>query len=430
MKSVIKKFYVLLLIGLLAGLVSGCDEDDDPGPPDFGELGGVEVAEGEAVQIRSLLGHTGLKGVADAARDVIEGAVRDFGDIHGHEIALDAQVNAMCSPEGGRAGAQQIIDDAQVIGVIGTSCSGAGAAASALLSEAGLVMISPSNTSPSLTSDLAGNANPNYYPGYFRISNNDLYTGRAVADFAYNELNLRRMGTVDANDADGNPDAYIVGLVDAFSDAFEALGGEVVATARVDDGQTDMTDALTNLEAAEPEGIFFPLYLKEAKPFVEQLRGLNVLKEVELIAADALFTPEFLRMPESEGVYMAGPVVTFGPDNVNATTGKNEDAVREAAEATYGNSLKVNFWQHAYDATTLLLDAIQAVAVQEGGKLHIDRAALREEIGQTVGFEGLTGVISCDDFGDCGSGRTDIYHHTDAEVTDSSELPVVYQFTP
>ena len=430
MRPIIKRFYVLLLVGLLAGLVLGCDDGDDaPEPPDFGALGGVEIGAGEAVQIRSLLSHAGWKEVADASRNAIEIAVRDFGDIHDHEIHLSTQVNSMCSPEGGRAGAQQIITDSQVVGVIGTSCSGAGAAAAELISESGLVMISPSNTSPSLTSDLAGNANPNYRPGYFRISNNDLYTGQAVADFAYKE-GLRRMGTVDANDEDGNPDAYIVGLVESFSDAFEALGGEVVVTARIDRHQTDMAGALATLAAVEPEGIFFPLYGEEAKPFVEQVRASAGLKEVVLIAADTVFTTEFLRTPESEGVYMVGPVVNFGPDNVNVATGKNEDAVREAAEATYGDSLKVNFWQHAYDATTLLLDAIRSVAVQEGGKLYIDRAALRQEIGETDGFQGLTGVISCDDFGDCGTGRTDIFHHTDAEVTDSTALPVVYQFTP
>ena len=430
MKSALKRFYVLLLIGLLMGLVSGCSEEEESEPPGFGGLGGVEVAEGEAVQIRSLLSHTGWKEVADPARNAIEIAVQDFGDIHGHEINLGSQINSMCSPEGGRAGAQQIMADSQVIGIIGTSCSGAGAAASARLSEAGLVMISPSNTSPSLTSDLAGNANSNHYPGYFRISNNDLYTGRAVADFAYTELGLRRMGTVDANDEDGNPDAYIVGLVNAFSVAFAELGGEVVVTARIDDQQADMSDVLSTLAAAMPEGIFFPLYDDDGKTFVEQARMVNALGAAELIAADAVLTPEFLRTPMSEDVYIAGPVLNFGPDNVNNMTGKNEDAVRDAAEATYGDPLSVVFWQHAYDATTLLLDAIQAVAVQEGGKLYIDRAELRQEIGETDGFQGLTGVISCDDFGDCGTGRTDIFHHTDSEMPDPSGLPVVYQFTP
>ena len=64
---------------------------------------------------------------------------------------------------------------------------GLGGEASPLLSAAGLVMVSPSNTSPVLTSDLAGNAGPHYHPGYFRTANNDLYSGQAVAEFAYGE---------------------------------------------------------------------------------------------------------------------------------------------------------------------------------------------------------------------------------------------------
>lgn len=423
MRSVTKKFYVLLLVGLLAGLVLGCDDDDVTEPPEFGELGGVEVGAGEAVHIRTLLDHIDWANgdVGDASRNATEIAVRDFGDIHGHEVALGIQVNSGCSSEGGETGAQQIVADSRVVGVIGTSCSGAGAAASALLSEAGLVMISPSNTSPSLTSDLAGNANSNYRPGYFRISNNDLYTGQAAADFAY-ELGLRRMGIVDIDDA------YIAALANAFSDAFEDLGGEVVVATRIMRHQTDMTDALTELAAADPEGIFFPVYDTEGIPFVEQARAVNGLKEVTLISADAAITEGFLGTPEAVDVYMAGPPTSF--DNVNSVTGKNEEAVGAAAEAIYGDPLSAPFWQHAYDATTLLLDAIQTIAVQEGGKLYIDRAALREEIGTTDDLQGLTGVISCDDFGDCGTGLTYIFHHTDAEMTDPAELPDVYQFTP
>ena len=424
MRPAIKRVCALLAVGLLAGLVLGCSEDDrQPPPPSFGDLGGVVVGAGEAVHVRSLLSHTGWKEAADVSRIAIELAVRDFGDIHGHDVALGTQLNEMCTPAGGAAGAEQIIADARVVGVIGTSCSGAGAAASALLSAAGLVMISPSNTSPSLTSDLAGNANANNYPGYFRISNNDLYTGRAVADFAYNELGLRSMGIVDVDDA------YIEGLANAFRDAFEGLGGEVAATARIEFDQTDMTDALATLAAAEPEGIFFPLYDDEGIPFVEQARALASLDEVELIAADGVLVTDFLETPESEGVYMAGPVLNF-PVNVNAVTGQNEAAVRAAADATYGDPLRTLFWQHAYDATTLLLDAIRSVAEPQGGVLHVDRAALRQKIGETAGFQGLTGMISCDAFGDCGTGRTDIYHHADLDVTDPAEVAVVYEFMP
>lgn len=102
-------------------------------------LGAVEVAASEAVQIRSLLAHDGWEAAAEAGRDAIEIAVRDFGDIHGHRVDLGLPGNSMCSPAGGRTAARAVIDDEQVVGVIGTSCSGAGAAASELLSAAGLV---------------------------------------------------------------------------------------------------------------------------------------------------------------------------------------------------------------------------------------------------------------------------------------------------
>ena len=197
----------------------------------------------EAVQIRSLLSITGAASLGGALRNGVELAVRDFGDIHGRAVELGESMDSMCSPEGGREGAEQISADRQVVGIIGTSCSAAAVAASPVISEAGLVMISPSNTSPLLTSDLAGNANPNYHPGYFRTSNNDLYQANAVADFAYNELGLRRMVAVD----DGDP--YTAALVSAFGNAFGALGGEIAVSARIDKGDTDMTDVLAKFAA-------------------------------------------------------------------------------------------------------------------------------------------------------------------------------------
>ena len=72
----------------------------------------------------------------------------------------------------------------------------------------------------------------------------------------------------------------------------------------------------------------------------------------------------------------------------------------------------------------------KAVAVAEDGKLLVDRAALRQQLSATTGLQGLIGTLSCDDFGDCGAGRINIYHHADAGVTDPAQLPVVYRFAP
>ena len=382
---------------------------------------GAVVAIGEAVQIRSLLTHTIAASLGVPSRNAIELAVQDFGMIHGREVELGEPIDGGCGPEGGRMGAEQIIADPQVLGVIGTSCSGAAVAASPVISAAGLVMISPSNTSPALTSDLAGNASPNYHPGYFRVSVNDLYQARAVADFAYNELGLQRMAAID----DGDP--YTMGLTIAFGNAFRTLGGEVAATATIAKGQTDMTSVLTEFAAATPDGIFFPLFDEEGIPFARQVREHDILKAATLIAGAALLDSEFLAT--SEGVYAAGPETDLGT-NVNSTTGKSVDDVLAAYTAAYGGFPGTPYWAHSYDATTLLLNAIEIVAGEYDGKLYVDRAALRRELHATSGFQGLTGTLTCDEFGDCGTGRINIYHHTDLNITDPAQLPVVYRFSP
>ena len=410
-------------VALLAAFLAACGGEDEPLGFEAGPLGSVELGAGEAVQIRSLLSMSGASSLGVPLRHGIELAVRDFGDIHGRAVELGEAMDSRCSPDGGRTGAEQVSADPQVLGVIGTSCSAAAVEASPIVSEAGLVMISPSNTSPLLTSDLAGNANPNYHPGYFRIANNDLYQGNAVADFAYNELGLRRMVAID----DGDP--YTSALVSAFGHAFGALGGEIAATARINRGDTDMTEVLAEFAAAEPDGIFFPLFVGEGAPFAEQARAFDGLEDATLITGAALLVSEFLGTPQAEGMYFAGPESDHGA-NVNAATGKNADEVLAAYRATYDASPTSPYWAHAYDATTVLLSAVKSVAVEQGGKLYIDRAALRAEIATTSGFQGLIGPLSCDDFGDCGTGRVNIYHHPDTSITDIAQLPVVYRFAP
>ncbi len=96
----------------------------------------------------------------------------------------------------------------------------------------------------------------------------------------------------------------------------------------------------------------------------------------------------------------------------------------------YQAAADANFFFHSYDATTLLLSAIESVAVEEGGKLYIDRVAMRREIGATADFQGITGVLTCDYFGDCGTGRVNIYYHADSGIADAAQLPVVYRYAP
>ena len=414
----------VLLVALLTLDASAAPAAEAAGRSAAAEYPGtVEVGAGEAVQIRSLLSLTGASSLGASLRYGSELAVRDYGDIHRHAIELGDPVDSGCAPEGGREGAQQIAADPRVIGVIGTSCSAAAVAASPLLSTAGLVMVSPSNTSPVLTSDLAGNAGSDYHPGYYRVANNDLYGAVAVADYAYGELGLRRMAAVH----DGDP--YTTALVSAFGAAFRNRGGEVVATAGIEKGDTDMTPLLAEFAAAGPDGLFFPLFVAEGSAFAQQARAFDGLKEATLITGAAMLVSEFLGARHSEGIYFAGPESAHGA-SVNVATGKDAAAVLAEFHATYGEAPTSLYWAYAYDATTLLLSAIESAAVAAGGKLSLDRAALRAALTATQGYRGITGVLSCDAFGDCGTGRINIYDHRDSRITDAAQLPVVYRFSP
>ena len=407
-------------VALLAALAVGCGEDKSL---DFeaGPLGAVEIDASAAVQVRSMLPltPTSLLNAAESMQKAIELAIEDYGLIRGRAVSLGPPVDTMCSSDGGGEGARQIVADPQVIGVIGPACSGAAVGASPVLSAAGVAMISPANASPDLTSDLAGNRGPDYHPGYFRVYSNGLYQAQAVAHFAYNELGLRRMATIH----DG--DSFTRGLATAFTNAFNALGGEVAAIAAVNKDDTDMSAALADFAAAEPDGIFLPLFADAGYHFVSQAKAFDGLEEITLIAGSAAITREFLGKPESEGVYLSGHDSNFGT-NANQATGKDASALSAEHQA----ATDANFFFHAYDATTLLLSAIESVAVEEGSKLYIDRVALREAIAATTDFQGIIGTLTCDEFGDCGTGRINIYYHADSSITDVAQLPVEYQFAP
>ena len=333
---------------------------------------------------------------------------------------MGAGLDSLCTEEGGRAAADAVTGDPRVVGVVGTSCSVA-TAASPILSEAGLVMISSSNTAPSLTSDLRGKAGSNYHPGYYRTANNDLYEARAVAQFAYNDLGLRRMATIH----DGDP--YTTGLTGAFTSAFEELGGSV-SIASVSRGDTDMVPVLTQIADDSPDGLFFPLFQEEGAAIVRQVGQVPGLEDITLIGGAALLVSEFLAIPESEGVYFPGPELSFG-GNTNEATGKSGEALAADYRDLYGEAPSSAYLPHAYDAATMLLRAIEEVAV-DGDTLYIDRAKLRGKLTGVTGFRGVIGVISCDEFGDCSTGRVHIAHHTDSSITDIAELPVVYSYAP
>jgi len=391
-----------------AGTTAATDEVTDP-------IGVVEVQPGDSVQIRA---HQAISGaVSFLGTDQVRGvelALEDFPEVLGFPVELGTPEDDLCRSEGGQSGAQNIVAQENVVAVIGTTCSGAAAAAVPIYSAAGLSVFSGSVTGPSMTSYILtnpGTPGENYHEGFFRTAHNDEFQGASVADFVFNELGFTRAAAVH----DGDP--YTQGLATAFQGFFEILGGEVPLFTAVDPDQTDMTALLTDIAAADVEVVYFPIFQPAGDFIITQKDGIAGLEDVVWFGADGLFVSDFLGIPESEGMYFSSPDLGIG-ENVSAT-GVTYDDLRQRYIDTYGEDPTAAFHAHTYDATIMVLTAIGEVGVVgSDGVLRIPRQGLRDHLADMEGFAGLTGTLGCLDFGDCGSQAIMIAHHTDTSITD------------
>ena len=364
------------------------------------ELGCVEVAPGDPIVIASALVISGPNiELGTDSQNGIEIALAMRPDVLGHPVELQAEDDG-CSAEGGQAAGQKIVANPQVVGVIGTSCSGAGVPMAAIISEAGYLMISPSNTSPALTDPEQA-----WKPGYFRTAHNDLIQGAAMATFAYNELGLTKAAAIH----DGDP--YTEGLASAFYDAFQALGGEGVGFEAEAADATNVEPLLTSIAAAEPEFLFYPVFQPLAPLLTNTAKTIPGLENTILAAADGVFSPSFLEATPgtSEGMYLSGPDLSF--DNT-----MYQDEFIPMYQDMFGSEPTNVYHAHAFDATNILLNAVEQVAQQGAdGTLLIGRQALRDAVAATNGYQGLTGTLTCSEYGDCADARIAVSHVENGE---------------
>lgn len=325
--------------------------------------------------------------------------LNDHGKVLGHDVKLTTE-DALCTPEGGAAAAAKLSTDTSIVALVGSSCSDETVGGIAAITNAGLTTISPSNTRPVLTAKDRG---PDY-AGYLRTAHSDAFQGKTVAEFAFNFLKVKKAATIH----DGS--TYAQALQQVFVDEFKALGGEVVAQEAVAKTDTDMHAVLTTVAAAKPEMIYYPIFVAAGGYITAQAREVAGLEKVALVGSDGMFSPDLLKGAgkASDGMYLSSP-------DFSAFQAGYTDFVTKYKALSGGNTLST-FHAHAYDATGIILDAIELVAVQDAdGTLHIGRQALRDAIYATKGYRGLTGVLTCSQYGDCGAPIIAVYQVTNSD---------------
>ena len=389
----------MMSVLMLVGAACGGDDGEENGPTDEAtaaceadEFGCVEIGADDPITVGTLLVITGEN--ASLGQDSQNGAVLalDFldtpGEILGHTIEFNHQDDG-CTAEGGQAGAQALAADDSIVGVIGTSCSSAAlGVADTILSDQGIVLISPSNTGPALT------APETHQPFYLRTAHNDLMQGAAVANFAFTEQGFQTAATIH----DGSP--YADGLQQAFADVFQSLGGEITAQEAIQVGDTDFKPLLTDIAADSPDALYFPIFVAEGGLITQQARDTTGLEDTALMGSDGMFTPDWIEAagPENaEGAFISGPDLTALADPEFY-----ENEFLPAYEEKFGEEPQSVFHAHSFDAMNMLLQAIEKVAIETSdGGLVVPRTALKDALFDTEGLEGITGTLSCNENGDC-----------------------------
>jgi branched-chain amino acid transport system substrate-binding protein len=360
-------------------------------------IGCVDIAPDEPVHIAYALVISGAdETIGIDSRNGIEIAVEDKGQILSHDILLTGE-DEQCKPEGGLAASTKLAVDQSIIAVVGTSCSDAARTGVPILSQAGLTIVSPSNTALDLTLE----SNENNHPGYARTAHNDIVQGKAAAEFAYHVLGARKVATIH----DGS--LYANKLQGIFVENFKEMGGTVTSQEMIDPSETDFNPVLTSIARFEPDLIYYPIFVRAGSIVTRQAQEIPGLENTALMGADGMFSPDMVEGAGDavEGLYVSSPDSTAFSDTYKS------DFVPKYIERFGTEPINI-YHAHAYDAFMLIANAIEKVAVQDqDGSLHIPRQALREALYSTKDHQGLTGNLSCTPTGDCADAHIAIYQY-------------------
>jgi branched-chain amino acid transport system substrate-binding protein len=379
-----RKVQVLRFLVLIALLVVAIN-------PVYGQdEGKVVIKPGEKIKIAigtDLTGPIAQFGldIANAGQLAIAQA-NEAGGIQGFEIEAVVE-DDRCSGDDATTVANRVVSDPMVVAVLGHICSGATTAASDVYEAAMLPMMSPSATAASVTERDLAVVN--------RVAFRDDVQGVVDAHYMYKVLGLRKIAVLHDNDT------YGLGLAEKVQEVFVELGGEVVAFEGINVADQDFRPILTPLAALEPEAIFFGGYVQQAVLLVPQKADVG-LEDVIFFSDDGVYGDALI---EGAGEAAEGVYASF------AETPETDPERLEAFDAAYEEAYGVMpsdlgpFHYHAFDSANMLLAAIDEVAVvDDAGNLVIDRAELVAAVRATAEFDGLTGLLTCDEKGDCGAG--------------------------
>lgn len=304
----------------------------------------------------------------NAAKLVVE-EVNARGGVNGKKVELLIE-DDVCKPEVAANIATKLVSQGVDI-VLGHTCSGATKTALPIYKAAGVILISPSATSPELTQR-------GEYPNFFRTIASDNMQVKPEVEFALNVLGVKKIAVIhDKGD-------YGKGLAELAKVYIEKSGkGEVVLFEGVTPGAVDYSAIVLKIKQSQADAVIFGGYHPEASKIVSMMRKKRM--DTVFLSDDGVKDDTFIKVAgkDAEGVYATGP-----KDN-------SKNPVSQAAVAAHKkayNSDPGAFYESAYSASLAIFNAID-----KAGSTEI--AAVTKAL-QTEKVDTPVGNISFDTQGD------------------------------
>jgi branched-chain amino acid transport system substrate-binding protein len=372
---------VPLLVGSLALSACGSKKESNSASP---SASNKTVTIGMVAPLTGSLSSLGL-GMRNSAQLAVDQANK-ANKVSGWTIKFDPQDDQE-DPNTGAQAATKLASDTSVVGVIGTLQSSIALQVAPILNSAKIVEISPANTNPSLTQGTNYlTSKKRTYDTYFRVCTTDSIQAPFAANYAYNTLKDTKVYLVN------DKLVYGQGLTSNFSTQFKKLGGTVIATDTVSEGQKDFSSLVSKIKAASPDIIYYGGQYPEGAPFAKQLADAGV--KADFMGGDGLVDKSFI---STIGTQTADDYATnVGAAVADLPNGKDFTAAYSAAKfsADYGA-----YGPLTYDATNVMIDALAKVLP---GKTSIDATTKQAIIDavQATDTSGVSGKISFDQYGD------------------------------
>ncbi|MFF7383753.1 MULTISPECIES: branched-chain amino acid ABC transporter substrate-binding protein [Streptomyces] len=300
-------------------------------------------------------------------------------------------------PSSGQQNSTAFVTDKSVLGVVGPLNSSVAESMQKVLDDAKLAQVSPANTNPALTQGVnwqKSKARP--YKAYFRTATTDAIQGPFAAQYVFNKAKKTKVFVID------DKKTYGAGLAATFSAEFKKLGGKVVGTEHINPDTKDFSAVATKVKNSGAQVVYYGGEYPQAGPLSKQIKAAGA--KVPLVGGDGIYADDFIKLGGASATgdlatSVGAPVETL-PSAKQFVADYKAGGYKEAY-AAYGG--------YSYDSAWSIIEAVKKVVDDNDGKVPSDARAKVTAALQNVSFDGVTGKVSFDEYGDATNKQLTVY---------------------